>query len=131
MLEGKIIKMFFIIVMIVFNLCLCSLVFSKDCGDPDNDSKAQMPTAPGNTEYPQGWHCTCDPYIPISFNPNNPKEIDPDTSIEIAILDGCPPFIWKNPGNGYSWANGQDVPNDAGSKQSNSRSNQLQCSDGT
>ena len=108
MLKGRIIyKICFFTAMIAFHLFyLNSPVLAEDCADKEDVT--QTPTAPGNAEYPPGWHCTCDPYIPLEFDPNNPEEINPGESIEIAVLDGCLPFICEVSGSGYSLEETED-----------------------
>ena len=41
--------------------------------------------------------------LELKLDPANPDEIEPGSSITIKVLDGCPPFNWGDPGNGYWW----------------------------
>ena len=50
----------------------------------------------GDYDYPDDW------FPPFEFDPNNPQEITPGGSIQLAVLEGCPPFTWQVSGTGYS-----------------------------
>jgi hypothetical protein len=64
----------------------------------DNDKQSQedinVPTIP-------------DQYTPLpapelQFDPGNPDEIDPNSSISINVIGGCSPYTWSVSGNGFS-----------------------------
>lgn len=97
MLKGKILKISLFIFMILFYLNLSFPLHAEDgC-----DDVILAPTVPGDHIIPPGWHCACDPYIPLEFDPNNPEEITCGTDIIISVIEGCPPFIWELSDNGY------------------------------
>lgn len=63
-----------------------------------------------NPTYNSGWEC----YY-YDYNPPTPFEYDyansgvtilPDTTTNIYVMGGEPPYIWADPGLGYSWASG-------------------------
>ena len=124
----------FILIILSITFCIhfsVRAIADDICVDCESKSPP-VPTTPGDAEYPENWYCPCDPYIPLEFDPNNPEVISRGGSITISVLDGCPPFIWKDPGEGYSWLNGDDVgPPEDKTKMTTARSNQLKCSSGT
>ena len=123
----------FILIILSITFCIHSSVraIADDiCVDCEGKSPP-VPTLAGNADYSK-MNCGCEPYIPLEFDSNNPENISPGGSITISVLDGCPPFIWKDPGEGYSWLNGDDVgPPEDKTKMTTARSNQLKCSSGT
>lgn len=121
-----------IILSITFLIHFSIRAIANDTSVDCEDESQPVPTLTGNAEYPENWYCPCDPYIPLEFDPNNPEEINPGASITISVLDGCPPFLWDDPGNGYTWANGTVVdPEQPKIKKTNERINTLQCASGT
>jgi hypothetical protein len=60
--------------------------------------------------------------LELKLDPSNPDEINPDQTITVKVIGGCPPFDWEDPGHGYSWI--KESP-------TYDRSNQLHCDSGT
>ena len=126
------------IMILLFGVTFCSLFFistgkettAKECNDCD-----QISTAPGDAEFPDNWQCTCVPYTPMTLNvtydPQYPDTIKCGHDVTINVLDGCAPFTWGDPGNGYTWVNGEVDPENPKIKKTNERSNILQCAPGT
>ncbi|MFC1533669.1 hypothetical protein ACFL7M_09930 [Thermodesulfobacteriota bacterium] len=95
MLKGKIIKICFLTLMLIFCLHVSSSVHAEiDC------DKINISTQAGNSDY-SNMHPSPPP---LQFDPNNSEEISCGTenAINIAVLNGCPPFTWEVSGNGYS-----------------------------
>ena len=122
MLNGKFSKICFYILILTSFFSFTFPAKSENSCDETNI----ISTEPGNAN-------DSNMHPPLKFDPTNPDKITsgPGNAITIAVLDGCPPFIWKNLSNGYFWINGEDVPGAPDSKQTTTRSNQLQCSTGT
>jgi hypothetical protein len=99
----KISTRLFLPLFVMITIFLFVLSFQAHAG-PDCDDAVSISTVPGNGEYTSGWHCDCDPYIPLEFDPANPEEIScgSEYAINITVLNGCPPFLWDVSGNGYT-----------------------------
>lgn len=92
---------------------------AEECNDCN-----QISTQPGNAEY-------CKMY-PLKLDPTNPSEITAGNSIVIKVLDGSGPFIWEDPGKGYTWVYGDVIDTENPKrKKTNTRENTLQCASGT
>jgi RHS repeat-associated protein len=53
-------------------------------------------TMPENYEYPPDW------FPEFEYDPYNPDEIDPNSSITIYVIGGNPPYTWQVSGDGFS-----------------------------
>ena len=122
MLLGKIRRICLLMLMFLFCLHFNGFIKAQECGE----DMIGITTSPGNRIIPPLWNCDCSPYIPLEFDPANSEEIDPGSSIEIAVLDGCTPFTWQVSGTGYTW-------NESGTTTfvSNNLNEQLDCVGGT
>ena len=76
----------------VFCLFLSGVAAEKECWDSPNGG----PTFTGNHNYPSGW------FPEFQYDPNNPDEIDRNSSVEIRVIGGFPPYTWEVSGNGFS-----------------------------
>ena len=115
-------SIFFLISVIAISIFFVSTgrkTNAEECND------CPTPTEPGDADY-----CPVTPILKL--DPTNPDEIEAGSSIVIKVLDGGGPFIWGDPGNGYSWANGEVIDADNHKRRkTNERSNTLQCTTGT
>jgi hypothetical protein len=124
---SKKIKLFFFVSLILISTIFIGpsvlSIADDDCED------CQISTEPGDADYSK-MSCAC-PGETFTIMDNN-IEIEQGQTITIEVEGGCAPFIWQNPGNGYSWVNGEDVgsPEDK-TKMTTVRNNQLQCVTGT
>jgi hypothetical protein len=98
---------------------------AEECKDCNKDCPTQISTEPGDAN-----HC---PMIPVlKLDSSNPTEIQAGNSIEVKLLDGDAPFIWGDPGNGYTWVNGDVIDADKPKiKKTTGRANTLHCASGT
>ncbi len=92
MLKVKISKIGLMILTSVFCLFLSGVAAEKECWD----SLGGGPTFTGNHNYPSGW------FPEFQYDPNNPDEIDRNSSVEISVIGGFPPYTWQVSGNGFS-----------------------------
>jgi len=76
----------------VFCLHLSGLTVAEDCWDREGGS----PTVTGNHTYTPEW------YPAFQYDPNNPDEIDRNSSVEISVIGGFPSYTWQVSGNGFS-----------------------------
>jgi len=61
---------------------------------------------------PDDWQY--DPSWIYYWNPDNPEEIDRNSSVEISVIGGFPPYTWQVSGNGFSLSlNETEVPSNA------------------
>jgi hypothetical protein len=81
----------------VFCLHLSGLTVADDCWDREGGG----PTFTGNHTYPSGW------FPEFQYDPNNPDEIDRNSSVAISVIGGTPPYTWHVSGNGFSLLQGQ------------------------
>jgi hypothetical protein len=92
MLRVKPSKIVLMILTFVFCLHLSGLTVADDCWDREGGG----PTVTGDYTYPPGW------FPEFQYNPNNPDEIDRNSSVEISVIGGTPPYTWQVSGNGFS-----------------------------
>lgn len=92
MLKVKISKIGLMILTSVFCLILSGVAAEKECWD----SLGGGPTFTGNHNYPSGW------FPEFQYDPNNPDEIDRNSSVEIKVIGGTPPYTWEVSGTGFS-----------------------------
>jgi RHS repeat-associated protein len=53
-----------------------------------------------------------EPPLPFEYNPSNPYEIDPSSSISLNVIGGCSPYIWSVSGTGFTFEKtGETGPN--------------------
>ena len=91
MLKGRIFRICFLILMLIFCLHLTSPMQAeeKDCNG------IKISTSPGDAGYEN--------MEPLQFDPGNDDEIQCGTPITIAVIGGLPPLDWGVPaGSGYS-----------------------------
>jgi len=63
-------------------------------------------TLPGDWQYDLSWL--------YYWNPDNPQEIDRNSSVEISVIGGFPPYTWQVSGNGFILSlNETEVPSNA------------------
>ena len=119
-------RTFFKICFYVLILSFCFIFTLPAKSENSCDDDITISTVPGNAD-------NSSMHPPLKFDPANPEEITcgPGNAITITVIDGYAPFIWENLSDGYSWVNGENVHGDPGSKQTSTRSNQLQCNTGT
>jgi len=91
MLKVKISKIGLMILTSVFCLFLSGVAAEKECWD----SLGGGPTFTGNHNYPSGW------FPEFQYDPNNPDEIDRNSSVGISVIGGFPPYTWEVSGNGF------------------------------
>jgi hypothetical protein len=119
MLKGTIFKICFAILIITFCSYLSISVMAQDC----NEDITGITTVPGNFIVPDQWICEWYPSNPLEFDDGStPNTISPGGTINVYVLGGSPPFSWSNPGNGYTWLDGNETTN---------RQNRLHCNTGT
>jgi len=92
MLKVKIPKIGLMILTSVFCLFLSGVAAEKECWD----SLGGGPTFTGNHTYTPDW------YPEFQYDPNNPDEIDRNSSVGISVIGGFPPYTWQVSGNGFS-----------------------------
>jgi len=92
MLKVKIPKIFLMILTCIFCLHLSGLTVADECWD----SEAGDPTFTGNHNYPSGW------FPEFQYDPNNPDEIDRNSSVTISVIGGTSPYTWSVSGTGFS-----------------------------
>lgn len=92
MLALKILKISLIILISSFCLHLTGLTVADECWK----SKGGGPTLSGNYTYTPDWHPA------FQYDPNNPDEIDRNSSVEINVIGGFPPYTWQVSENGFS-----------------------------
>jgi hypothetical protein len=96
MLKVKIPKIVFMILTSVFCLYLTGLTVADECWNGEGGG----PTFTGNHNYPSGW------FPEFQYDPNNPDEIDRNSSVEISVIEGFPPYTWEVSGTGFSLSEG-------------------------
>ena len=92
MLKAKIPKIVLMILTSFFCLHFTGLTVADECWN----SEGGGPTFTGNHNYPSGW------FPEFQYDPNNPDEIDRNSSIEISVIEGFPPYTWQVSGTGFS-----------------------------
>ena len=97
MLKVTIPKIVLMIVISVFCLHLSGVAAERECWDFEDGG----PTFSGNYTYPPGW------FPAFQYDPNNPDEIDRNSSVTIRVIGGFPPYTWQVSGNGFSLSEGQ------------------------
>ena len=104
MLKVKIPKIGLMILTSVFCLFLSGVAAEKECWD----SLGGGPTFTGNHTYTPDW------YPEFQYDPDNPDEIDRNSSVEIKVIGGFPPYSWSVSGNGVILSlNETEVPSNA------------------
>ena len=94
MLKSKI----FINVLLVMTILFCfHLNHNSIAGDCDDmTSGGGTPTVTGDHNIPENWNPG------LQFDPNNPDEIDRNSSIHLNVVGGCLPYTFSVGGNGFS-----------------------------
>jgi len=92
MLKVKIPKIGLMILTSVFCLFLSGVAAEKECWD----SLGGGPTFTGNHTYTPEWRPA------FQYDPNNPDEIDRNSSVEISVIGGTSPYTWSVSGTGFS-----------------------------
>lgn len=46
-------------------------------------------------------------FPPLQWNPNNPQEIDQDSSVTVAVIGCVSPYLWSVSGSGFSLSQGE------------------------
>jgi len=92
MLKLTIPKIVLIILTSVFCLHLSGLTVADECWDGEGGGQ----NFTGNHNYPSGW------FPEFQYDPNNPEEIDRNSSVEISVIGGFPPYTWEVSGTGFS-----------------------------
>jgi len=85
-------KIVLMILTLVFCLHLTGLTVADECWDGEGGG----PTVTGNHNYPSGW------FPEFQYDPNNPKEINRNSSVTISVIGGTPPYTWQVSGTGFS-----------------------------
>lgn len=88
MLRAKKFRTAFLFLPFVF--CLCSSGVSV----ADDSCFQGLSTIPGNVQYDESWL--------LQWDPNNPEEMDRNSSVTISVIGGFPPYTWQVSGNGFS-----------------------------
>lgn len=96
MLKVTIPKIILIILISAFSLHLSGITVAEECWK----SKGGGPTFPGNCAYTPDW------YTEFQYDPNNPDEIDRNSSVEISVIGGTSPYTWQVGGTGFSLSEG-------------------------
>jgi hypothetical protein len=116
----KLCLLFFILTF--YSLSILSAYAQENC-----DDHIVISTDPGNRDYPTGWSCGCDPYIPVEFDEGNtPETITFGQYINVYVTDGCPPYTYTVSGTGYTWHE-----NGLAELVSNNLNERLDCAGGT
>jgi hypothetical protein len=91
MSKVKIPKVGLMILTSVFYLHLTGLTVADECWNREGGG----PTITGNHTYPSGW------FPEFQYDPNNPDEIDRNSSVTISVIGGTQPYTWEVSGTGF------------------------------
>jgi len=97
MLKGKALKVFFLIVTTTF--CLKTNGISEGSCPPPYDCPPNLSTIQGTVQYEQDWY--------FIWDPNNPQEINRNSSLVIKVIGGQVPYKWSVTGDGFSLSDDQ------------------------
>jgi hypothetical protein len=92
--KSKMFINFFLALTILFCFHLNHNSIAGDCDDIS--SGGGIPTVTGDHNIPENWNPG------LQFDPNNPDEIAPNSSISLNVIGGCPPYTLSVSGNGFS-----------------------------
>ncbi|MBW2005045.1 MAG: RHS domain-containing protein [Deltaproteobacteria bacterium] len=73
-------------------------VFSNLLIGPDQEADLTPSLWPPEIIYPPDW------FPEFQYNPNNPEDIDRNSTVEISVIGGTPPYTWSVSGKGFSLA---------------------------
>lgn len=95
-----------ITISIILTLFIIMNLSSIGIGQERNDcDKGQVSTLSGDYTKTGTWNCP--PKTPLEFDDENtPDEIESGSGVSVYVTGGNSPYIWGNPGNGYSWDSG-------------------------
>jgi hypothetical protein len=91
MLKSNTFKLCFLIPVIIFCLNLKGFSFDQ-CVPPDCPS--DISTIPQTVEFTADWL--------LEWDPNNPQQINRNSSVTVNVINGVPPYSWSVSGSGFS-----------------------------
>lgn len=105
MLKNTILITISIVLTLFINFYLTNPAISEQSQIPKECNDGQVSTLSGDYTKTGTWNCP--PKTPLEFDDENtPDEIESGSGVSVYVTGGNSPYIWGNPGNGYSWDSG-------------------------